>query len=824
VNFLGSNGNDFATSSGELSYMTRGGDDTILLTGGGRALAGAGNDFIHVSGESAVTGNDLVSGGAGDDFIVGSEFSDTIYGDNASIHVEVVPNVSAAVIDGFVYDVSRNARGDQEAHPNYIDLLRHSGSYMWDRMQTNYQHDYTLLIAQEGWYLPGGLPEALAYVQGVDPTFDDYIDAGEGDDVIYSGSGSDIVFGGDGDDTIYGDSGVHVTPEMLAAFGESIALLGAPGDDYIDGGAGDDLISDGSGGDDTLYGGDGDDTISSSEHGEDPSFEAYNRLDGGAGNDRIFALVASSGFDVVLGGEGDDQITVIGNAYVDGGTGNDVMRMNWGAVRDEGGFDTLNDGDLMLRPQLGIADEVESLMFDSETDVGRGHVEVSRSGDDLVYSVAVSAVDPMGGGDGIVEFDDELVFVDWFAGPDFRIERIGSLSADQFERWGSLQVGGANADDFVGREYVDRIAGSAGNDSIAAGAGDDLISGRGGDDYLDGGHGDDTYFYSAGFGRELIVDAGGDDALRFGQGIVAGDVSFAYEGASLVIHVAGGSVTLAGVGPGDIGGDLPVERLVFATGEMLEVASVAAGLPPPEGAPAQNPSPIAVVDFPPPDEVPAVPETPGAGAAAGFSGSMISPDEGPPGVLEPIRSSALATEIGPLSPDAPVTMAPQVRGPLPATLAYEAATTVVIADVPDPIGTPSDPVYREIDARLDVLLQAGRMNLSERYAEAIQEFERRRTGNGEDSPPPPASDDVAQWSERVHDWHARHPTFESGPTDAADGAWIAGWNGVAPGSQSLDELIGTGAVGSGANPNALGRIAGVRQAPGLSEGIAELRG
>ena len=40
----------------------------------------------------------------------------------------------------------------------------------------------------------------------------------------------------------------------------------------------------------------------------------------------------------------------------------------------------------------------------------------------------------------------------------------------------------------------------------------------------------------------------------------------------------------------------------------------------------------------------------------------------------------------------------------------------------------------------------------------------------------------------------------------------------------FDELAGASGGAIGANPNALGRVSGVRPAPGLSEGVAELRG
>ncbi len=822
ANYLGSNVNDFVTSAGASLYMTRGGDDTIRMSGIANVLAGAGRDTIDARESSGTPAGYSIVGGAGDDWILGSAFADRIYGDN--LDVDLHPFSFAAKIDGFVYDISAPAANQQDADSTYIELLQRSGSYVGSQMLSNPHHDYTPLILAEDWYLPGGLPDALAYVQGADPTFDDYIDAGDGDDIILPGSGGDIVFGGAGDDRISGDGGLVVTEEISVAFGESVALLGAPGDDYLDGGEGDDHLSDETGGSDTLLGGEGDDEFLSYERDDAPMLEAFNLIDGGPGNDHVFAVVAPCGFDVVIGGEGDDDITVIGLAHVDGGMGNDTLDMTWGTVRDEGGIDTLNDGDSMLPFQAGVVGEVEFLMFDPDAASGSAHIEVSRSGDDLVYSMFGSAVDETDEGVEYLEFDNQLVFVDWFSGPDYRIERIGSMSAEQFERWGSAQVGGLEPGSYVGGEYVDRIAGSAGDDAVSAGAGADLVSGRGGDDFLDGGHGDDTYFYARGHGDDVITDARGDDQLRLGPGIAVGDVSLAFEDDSLVLRVAGGSITFAGVGPGDVDADLPVERLVFTDGAILEVATIAAALPPPAGVPAQNPPPIAEMDFPPPGDAPVAPAVPDPVTVAGTVSNDLVPvasvttASGVTGAPQPSIDAGLSV------PDSPVTIASPARASPSAPLAYEAMTQASPSDVPPSIGISADPVYREIDARLDVLLQAGRMNLSERYAEAIQEFERRRTGEEGTPAPPPSNEEVARWNERVHDWHARHPTFEPGAMDGIDGAWTAGWNGIASGGHALDELVGAAGSATGANPNALGRVSGVRPAPGLSEGVAELRG
>jgi hypothetical protein len=79
----------------------------------------------------------------------------------------------------------------------------------------------------------------------------DSIDGGAGDDVLYGGGGDDTIMGGAGHDTIYGGDG----DDSIGGFNAE-----GEGDDLIFGGAGNDTLI-GGGENDTLYGGDGDDVL-----------------------------------------------------------------------------------------------------------------------------------------------------------------------------------------------------------------------------------------------------------------------------------------------------------------------------------------------------------------------------------------------------------------------------------------------------------------------------------------------------------------------------------------------------------------------------------
>jgi VCBS repeat-containing protein len=401
VNIYGSDANDaFAYANhpfGFPGFYGRTGDDTITSAGAvGNATAdgGAGNDLIDASLSSLLVQplvqSMTLAGGSGDDFILGGEASETIFGDNYRFSDRfggspgIAGTPGAYLIDDFIFnlkDAYPNVLGNADAAQ--LETLASAGAYYYEHgpfgsalpasLFTDEGVDVAIQYLQlEGWLFPGGLPDVLDYVLGSDPSFDDYIDAGGGDDIVNGGSGSDTIFGGTGNDVINGDAGVDV-----AALGVLAARFGAPGDDLIDGGEGDDRILDLLGGNDTLIGGAGNDTIRSAEQSwaREPGRQAFNYIEGGEGNDVIVATNETmEGFDVVLGGAGDDSISAasvgggiihggdgndtiratnlvlvppseirIGEGYffVDGGPGNDTYQVVNGSIRDDSGDDTL---------------------------------------------------------------------------------------------------------------------------------------------------------------------------------------------------------------------------------------------------------------------------------------------------------------------------------------------------------------------------------------------------------------------------------------------------------------------------------------------------
>ena len=145
--------------------------------------------------------------------------------------------------------------------------------------------------------------------------------------VDLASGGDDYLDGGAGNDTIVGDALLFSTFVFgIGSFGPS--ARGSGGVDTLIGGAGDDiLIGDAygifgtaSGGDDRLYGGDGNDFLAgdtlAATFTSTPPFAGDN---GRGGNDRLFGeagddtLRGGSGNDILDGGDGMDTAVFDGN-------------------------------------------------------------------------------------------------------------------------------------------------------------------------------------------------------------------------------------------------------------------------------------------------------------------------------------------------------------------------------------------------------------------------------------------------------------------------------------------------------------------------------
>lgn len=213
-----------------------------------------------------------ISGGSGNDTIVGTFGNDSIVGG--------LGNDSISSLDGN------------------------------DTVTGGFGSDWVSLGAGNDKYL-GTLDDTLNGADG-----NDTIDGGLGDDTIQNDSGDDQILLGDGKDQclcINRDSSAD------GAEGEgNDTIYGGAGNDSVDGGEGDDYLI-GESGDDTLEGGWG-----SQDH---PGSDIYF---GGTGSDSI---VGKTGAEIIVGGDDGDHLESDGSegSLVIGGNGSDVITGGSGA-------------------------------------------------------------------------------------------------------------------------------------------------------------------------------------------------------------------------------------------------------------------------------------------------------------------------------------------------------------------------------------------------------------------------------------------------------------------------------------------------------------
>lgn len=145
----------------------------------------------------------------------------------------------------------------------------------------------------------------------------------------------EVVETGAGDDTLAGPA---------PPSGNSVLLVGGPGNDMIRGGVGDDTIRGGSG-DDRLFGGAGDDRLLDPLYGEIRGESGNDIGVGGEGGDEI---ALGSGDDQAFGDAGDDRIALdAGSDRAAGDTGRDLIQLGPGLDYGAGG----TGDDLLLAGQ-----------------------------------------------------------------------------------------------------------------------------------------------------------------------------------------------------------------------------------------------------------------------------------------------------------------------------------------------------------------------------------------------------------------------------------------------------------------------------------------
>lgn len=562
VSLYGDSGNDYITGSAGDDYLD-GGDDNDSIAGreGGDVIDGG-------------SGDDKLYGGSGDDFISGGDGKDKIYGERGN-------------------DVISGGAGDDELHGE-----------------------------NEG-----------------DGPGDDYISGDAGDDAIVGAYGNDVLDGGDGDDEISGDaegfSDSECGNDVLLGGAGNDKLFGQGGNDVLDGGDGDDYLQGGTG-DDSMIGGSGlnyyqlqanfghdsialtsgaqeviqffdgsttadlsftrsgDDLLVTTRVGDSVQISGFFALgttvalwcqaDGstlgpddfvfddylktpvsGSGQDDILVgsgsderLSGIAGNDTISGGSGNDVlIGGAGNDMLDGGAGDDVYVYGSGWGQDTiTGFSSADGASDIIAFDSTVSKAILSFELDAS---GTLTISNQQTGDKIfVPGFAVNA----GSGAGIRFSDGSFM-----SRPDIYAAISQPSSTD------TTLTGTQGNDTLVGNALNNIIEGDYGNDLILGGDGDDTIHAGhvedgggaipGSDaDTVYGQNGNDTIYgmddndyldggagddnLYGGMGSDILVGGAGNDILYAGQWITIGGAGTVEEGADDLLIGGEGDDSLAG--------------------------------------------------------------------------------------------------------------------------------------------------------------------------------------------------------------------------------------------------------------------------------------
>ncbi|WP_245283764.1 calcium-binding protein [Bradyrhizobium sp. URHD0069] len=309
-------GDDLVLSTADSGFVIDAGDgdDQMYIsgyTGGDDILSGgAGNDRIYSGlGEDRIdggadndslygeAGDDLIFGGSGNDIVDGGADDDVIFGDagNDTLMGGLGNDVikGGADNDTFVVQATGDGRDSYDGGDG-IDTLDYSALNLAVNLTlkdgvTTYQTDTIENIEN---VIGGSAADKLT-----GNSLDNVLTGNAGDDTLKGGAGNDILNGGGGLDSLDGGA----DNDLLFGGLNNDILKGAAGNDHLDGGDG------------------------------------CDDLDGGADND---VLLGGAGNDVLKGGAGNDVITGnAGNDTLTGGAGND--QFVFGSIAD--GIDTITD-------------------------------------------------------------------------------------------------------------------------------------------------------------------------------------------------------------------------------------------------------------------------------------------------------------------------------------------------------------------------------------------------------------------------------------------------------------------------------------------------
>jgi Ca2+-binding RTX toxin-like protein len=558
-------------------------DGAVLTHAQLMALATAptsGNDTFYGS-----TVSDVLSGGGGNDLLIGRLGADTLHGGtgndtlvgggggdvylfNLGDGQDIVSDSNGLIdqggLDELRFGAGITASGITVAQADNGNDLVISIAGSTDKV--------TLNDASSNGY---ARIETIRFDDGTVLTYSQLLEmatgATPGTDSFTGTSGADRLYGGRGDDTLLGKLG----SDRLEGGEDNDQLKGGGGDDayYFDPGFGQDVVTDDDGltnrgGVDNVTFGAGiglaDLTFSQADTGKDIVISVVGTTDKITLNDaaingyciieeirfadgtvlthsQMMALATaptsgndvfygSTVDDVLLGGAGDDTLAArAGNDSLTGGAGNDITI---GGGGDDIYVFNLGDGQDIVRDSNGSLDQggIDELRLGTGIAAFGITVAQADNGNDLVISIngtfdRVTLDDTYSNGWAQIErvrFADGTVLTHADL---MALARQARSTSDSY--WGETtadMISGGGGDDTIwGRAGNDTLSGDDGNDNVNGEDGDDALSGGAGNDVLNGGNGIDTL--AGGDGDDMFLPGAGVDTVYGDAGSDTVDVS-----------------------------------------------------------------------------------------------------------------------------------------------------------------------------------------------------------------------------------------------------------------------------------------------------------
>ncbi|SFG68354.1 polyurethanase [Pseudomonas sp. NFACC45] len=243
-------------------------------------------------------------------------------------------------------------------------------------------------------------------------------------------------------------------------------------------------------------------------------------------------IIGTDRDDLIQGGQGND--------YLEGRAGNDTFR-------DAGGYNVILGGQGSNTLQLQASVKDASFVQDGAGTLyvrdAQGAISVTRDIDTLVSK------EP-GLFWGLVK--DEV---------SHSVTANGLVAGGKLTAYASSTTGTSADDTLTARSSGDWLFGHDGNDVLLGGTGNDTFVGGLGNDRLQSGGGADTFLFNGAFGHDLISGYDAGDKLVF-LGVQGAGAGYDYRqhlsqvGGDTLLEVGDSSVTLVGVNPGQVGGDI----------------------------------------------------------------------------------------------------------------------------------------------------------------------------------------------------------------------------------------------------------------------------